>query len=207
MFSINVIINMRSCFIVFFVRIKNPIYQRYLFDFFFHLILFSFVYIIYILKISIVRIIIIYIIQTKLFFIEKIPGFPWSYQYLWKRSFLGGSARHPSSFKATAGCTTEAVRSLKWRAVDCPNSSWKSIATPENLFANAAWNRRLTEYRIPRKNLFDSTQTFWIWSTMIEQDYFSMKKKKRKKTWRWNKILSENCMYLIYLRMQTYYKF
>lgn len=56
----------------------------------------------------------------------------------------GGSAGHPRSFKATARCTTEAVRSLKWRAVDCPNSSWKSIATPENLFANAAWKRRLS---------------------------------------------------------------
>lgn len=76
---------------------------------------------------------------------------------------------------------TEAVRSLKWRAVDCPNSSWKSIAAPENLFANAAWNRRLTEYRVPWKNLFDSTQTFRIRSTMIEQDYFFYEKRKKKR--------------------------
>lgn len=109
--------------------------------------------------------------------LKKIQAFPWSYQYFWKRSFLGGSARYPRSFKATAGCTTEAVRSLKWRAVDCPNSSWKSIATPENLFANAAWNRRLTEYRVPWKNLFDSEKLKFFVTELtyryksVEQDF------------------------------------
>lgn len=72
------------------------------------------------------------------------------YQYLFlfyfcvlSRAFLAGfslgagSGPYPRDFKARAGCAVAAVRSLKWRAVDCPNSRPKSIPTPENLFANA----------------------------------------------------------------------